>query len=113
MAAGSATAERQVDIVTGCFLLIERELWRRLDGFAPEFFMYGEDADLCLRAKQLGARPAIAPEATIVHYGSATEPSESRKAKRTLAAKFLLINRQFGWPSRQNCRRPIWRFIQP
>lgn len=93
--------EREVDIVTGCFLLITRDLWRRLDGFAPEFFMYGEDADLCLRAKQLGARPAIAPEAAIVHYGSATEPSESRKAKRTLAAKYLLIGKQFRPPARQ------------
>ena len=41
---------REVDIVTGCFLLIETELWRKLGGFDPRFFMYGEEADLCLRA---------------------------------------------------------------
>jgi hypothetical protein len=85
--------EREVDIVTGCFLLIQRELWQRLNGFAPEFFMYGEDADLCLRARALGARPAITHTVTIIHYGGATEQNSARKNKRILAAKALLIRK--------------------
>ena len=86
-------SEREVDIVTGCFLLIGRVLWKQLDGFAPEFFMYGEDADLCLRARERGWRPAITPEATIVHYGGATEQNDLRKNTRLLAAKALLIRK--------------------
>lgn len=88
-------SEREVDIVTGCLLLIEKRLWDRLGGFAPEFFMYGEDADLCLRARALGYRPAVTPGATIVHYGGATETSTARKNKRLLAAKALLIRKHF------------------
>lgn len=88
-------SERPVDVVTGCLLLITRALWDRLEGFAPEFFMYGEDADLCLRARSFGYRPAITPEATIVHYGGATETNNARKAKRLLAAKALLIRKHF------------------
>ena len=84
---------REVDIVTGCFLLIGRALWNQLDGFAPEFFMYGEDADLCLRARAAGSRPAVTPEATIVHYGGATEQNDLRKNIRLLAAKALLIKK--------------------
>lgn len=34
--------ERTVDIVSGCFLMIESSFWRELDGFDPLFFMYGE-----------------------------------------------------------------------
>ena len=41
---------RHVDIVTGCFLMIDRDLWKQLGGFDPLFFMYGEEADLCRRA---------------------------------------------------------------
>lgn len=88
-------SEREVDIVTGCWLLITTRLWRQLGGFAPEFFMYGEDADLSLRARQAGYRPAITPEATIIHYGGATEKNNARKAKRLLAAKALLIRKYF------------------
>ena len=52
---------RQVDIVTGCCLLIERRLWDELGGFDCDFFMYGEEADLCYRARKIGARPLITP----------------------------------------------------
>ncbi len=93
-------SEREVDIVTGCWLLITQALWQRLDGFAPAFFMYGEDADLCLRARALGARPRITPTATIVHYGGGTESNSARKNKRLLAAKALLIARHTPRPFR-------------
>ena len=41
---------RDVDIVTGCLLFVPELLWRELGGFDPRFFVYGEDADLALRA---------------------------------------------------------------
>ncbi len=86
---------REVDIVSGCFLLIRRDLWQRLGGFDPTFFMYGEEADLCLRARALGAQPAVTPEATIVHYGGASERTRAGKMVKLLAAKASLIERHF------------------
>ncbi len=59
---------REVDIVVGCFLLLKLKLWRDLGGFDLKYWMYGEEADLCLRAKALGYQPMITPEAEIVHY---------------------------------------------
>lgn len=88
--------ERGVDIVTGCFLLIRRGDWQRLGGFDPAFFMYGEEADLCLRAHRLGIRPRVTPDATIVHYGGASERVRADKLVRLLSAKRLLIQRH--WP---------------
>ncbi|MBP1807494.1 glycosyltransferase family 2 protein [Rubellimicrobium aerolatum] len=90
--------EREVDIVTGCFLLIERGLWDRLGGFDPAFFVYGEEADLCLRARALGARPAFTPAATIVHLTGASQPNEPRQMQ-LLAARIRLARRHL--PARQ------------
>jgi N-acetylglucosaminyl-diphospho-decaprenol L-rhamnosyltransferase len=56
----------EVDIVTGCLLMTTRGTWDRLGGFDEDFFMYGEDADLSLRAAELGLRPAITPDAVVV-----------------------------------------------
>jgi hypothetical protein len=87
--------EREVDIVSGCFLLVTRALWERLGGFDPVFFMYGEEADLCLRARRLGARPRFTPEATIVHHGGASETARLEKMVKLLAAKATLIDRHW------------------
>jgi GT2 family glycosyltransferase len=88
--------EREVDIVTGCLFLIGRETWNRLGGFDPVFVMYGEEADLCLRARKAGLRPAITPDATIIHYGGASERIRSDKVIRVLRAKAELIKRHFS-----------------
>jgi GT2 family glycosyltransferase len=87
---------REVDIVTGCFLLIQREFWRQLQGFDPAYFMYGEEADLCLRARRLGARPMITPEAAIIHYNSPKDAMRPDKHVGILRAKMTLIRKH--WP---------------
>lgn len=87
---------RHVDIVSGCFLLIDSVLWERLGGFNREYFMYGEDADLCLRAKSVGAKPLICPDAKIVHYGGASENVRADKIIRLLMAKSILIDSHFS-----------------
>lgn len=88
--------ERYVDIISGCFLLIKREFWIKLSGFSPDYFMYGEDADLCLRAKKFGAKPLISSTATIVHYGGASEKVRADKLVRLIKAKALLIKDHFS-----------------
>lgn len=106
MAGWQRDSVRRVDIVSGCFLLIERSFWDQLGGFDPQFFMYGEDADLCLRARKAGARPLITPDATIVHYGGASETVASDKMVRLLTAKSMLVERH--WP---RLTRPLGRAL--
>lgn len=78
--------ERHVDIVIGHFLLIEQNEWKRLGGFDPAYFMYGEDVDLCLRAARIGARPAITPKAEVVHDEGSSQSQAPRDAQ-ILAAR--------------------------
>ena len=91
---------RQVDIVSGCFLLIDHELWLKLEGFRDLFFMYGEEADLCLRAKQYGAKPKVTSAATIIHYGGASEKVRADMMVRLLKAKYFLIQLHFSQSTR-------------
>lgn len=87
---------RQVDIVSGCFFLIRRRVWDELGGFDPAFFMYGEEADLCLRARKLGHTCLICPEAEIVHYGGASERVRADKMVRLFRAKAMLFERHWS-----------------
>ncbi len=88
------SSERGVDIVTGCFLLIRGGDWRSLGGFDLTFFMYGEEADLCLRAaREINAAPRTTPDATIVHYGGKSETVRPDRVVRILCAKGELLKR--------------------
>ncbi|UMA63307.1 glycosyltransferase family 2 protein [Roseivivax marinus] len=93
-------SEREVDIVTGCLLLIERCTWQLLEGFDPTYVMYGEEADLCLRARALGARPRISPEVEVIHYKGASEKIRADKLIRLMRAKISLIDAHFPPASR-------------
>jgi GT2 family glycosyltransferase len=86
---------RPVDLVAGCLLLMERDFWEELGGFDLGYFMYGEEADLCMRARKAGADPHITPEATIVHYGEASMPERSEKVSLLLKGKIELAKRHF------------------
>lgn len=89
-------SERQVDIVVGCLFLLSRADWEALGGFDPVFFMYGEEADLCLRAaRDLGARPRVTPDVVIVHYFGASSSVRADKYVRLLQARRELIRRHF------------------
>lgn len=89
-------AEREVDIVSGCFFLTRQSLWRELNGFDQSFFMYGEEADFCNRAMRLGHSPKITSKAKIVHHGGASERIRSQKLIRLLKSKMMLIERHFN-----------------
>lgn len=88
--------ERAVDIVTGCLFLINRALWDELGGFDDDFVMYGEEVDMCLRAIALGASPRMTPDATIIHYGGASQNVRADKMVRLMKAKTELIKRHFS-----------------
>ncbi len=86
---------RRVDIVTGCLFLMRRTDWDRMGGFDPTFSMYGEETDLCLRAKAAGFSPAITPDAEIIHYGGASDTVRADKMVRLMRAKMELVKRHF------------------
>jgi GT2 family glycosyltransferase len=71
-------ADRGVDYLSGVALLIPTHLFRHLGGFDPRFFMYYEDVDLTLRAKDGGSAVRVDPHWTISHIGghsSADDPA--------------------------------------
>lgn len=97
-------SEREVDIVTGCFLLIDTVLWRRLGGFDRRFFMYAEETDLCMRAKALGARPAITNRAELIHYGGKSEASSVDALVKTMRGRITLMDKHWRRPAYQAAR---------
>ena len=62
----------QTDYITGCCLFTSMEVINQLNGFDERFNMYGEDVDLCLRAKKEGINCYYWPDAKLYHNVSAS-----------------------------------------
>jgi len=62
--------ERDVGWVSGACLMIRRNLFEEVGGFDENFFLYDEDADLCLRVQRHGYRVVYFPKVNIIHLGA-------------------------------------------
>ena len=60
---------QDVDFVTGCFMFMRTELFKKVGGFDERYFMYIEDADLAREIKRY-ARAVHYPGAKAVHEWS-------------------------------------------
>lgn len=58
---------REVGVITGCFLLAGKVAWQTIGGFDEHFWLYGEDVDLSMKARNAGYRPVICPDAVVIH----------------------------------------------
>lgn len=63
---------KKVDYITGCCLLIKREVLEKIGLMPEEYFLYYEDTDWCLSARHAGYFCAYAPFAWIWHKVSST-----------------------------------------
>jgi GT2 family glycosyltransferase len=63
----AAPPPSEVVSISGACLAVPLEVWRRIGGFAPKFFMYHEDVDLALRLRLAGETPGIEPAAVVAH----------------------------------------------
>jgi N-acetylglucosaminyl-diphospho-decaprenol L-rhamnosyltransferase len=67
-----AGADGAVPFLVGACLLVRRRSFEALGGFDERFWLYGEEADLCYRARQRGWGARYVPEATATHVGGAS-----------------------------------------
>ncbi len=82
---------RHVDIVVGCLLMTHKAVWDELGGFHEKYFMFGEEADLCLRAGKLGYRPMITPDAQIIHHVGASYTETEQRMVKVMKGQITLI----------------------
>lgn len=91
--------------ITGCALMVRREVFERIGLFDQRFFMYFEDTDFCSRAARAGYGIAVEQAATMYHKvsafsGGAGGKSKGFKTYHMLRSSMLFWRKQHGF----------WRF---
>ena len=56
-----------VEVLSGAFLMLKREVFEKIHGFDEDFFMYGEDIDLSIRIRQSGYKNYYLGATSITH----------------------------------------------
>lgn len=95
------TGEREVPALSGAVLLVQSALWEVLSGFDETFVLYGEDVDLSLRARRLGARPRFTDRAIYVHRAGSSSRTRADRTILIMRGRATLYRKHLrGWSSR-------------
>jgi GT2 family glycosyltransferase len=88
------TDTRDVDVVTGCYMLVRRKAIDQVGGMDENFYMYGEETDWCYRFRQAGWRIVFTPAGQIIHFGGASSSQVREKMSLQLKGSILLFLRK-------------------
>ena len=75
------TSQRNVDVVSGSFMFIRRDVMDKAGGMDKGFFLYYEETDLCYRLAQLGRPNIYWPGAQIIHVHGGRQSSSRNAGK--------------------------------
>ena len=96
---------KEVDWITGAFILARAEALNKIGGFDEGYFMYTEDVDLCYRIKKLGWKIWYLPNWSIIHLGGSSSNKEYPLIKEYEGIKI------FYRKHKQNWQYPILRIL--
>jgi GT2 family glycosyltransferase len=71
--AGQYSTEREVDWLSGCAVMVRRQVMDEIGLLDERFFIYWEEVDWCLRARGRGWRLVHTPQAKLWHKGVTPE----------------------------------------
>jgi GT2 family glycosyltransferase len=95
---GQYDREEEVLWPDGCAALYRKAMLDQIGGFDEDFFAYGDDAELGLRARIAGWRCIYTPEAVVRHHrGSTLGKSSVRRLELIERNRVLLALKLFPW----------------
>lgn len=86
----------EVDVLSGAFMLVKRELVVSLKGFDESFFMYGEDIDLSYRLQKAGYKNYYFSGSSIIHFkGESTRKGSLNYVKMFYLAMSIFVKKHY------------------
>jgi GT2 family glycosyltransferase/glycosyltransferase involved in cell wall biosynthesis len=87
----SRPVDHVVDGVSGCLMLVTRDVFETVGLFDEDFFFSFEDLDFCLRARRAGFATMLAGRATVYHEGGQSLGASSPRRFYFAARNHLLL----------------------
>jgi GT2 family glycosyltransferase len=108
---GHHDQEREVDFLSGCCLLIKREVIEKIGLLDSDYFMYYEDVDFCLRVKEQGYKILYVPGSIIWH--KVRQPASKRFVDYyRMKNHLLLLKKRYAYKPMMSCLIGSYLFVE-
>lgn len=88
--------ERDVEVISGCFLMARREVIERIGGLDEQFFFFAEETDWCRRILQDGWKLMFSPVGKIIHHGGGSVKKLNHNRDVMLTVATVRLHRKYG-----------------
>jgi hypothetical protein len=87
---------RPVETITGCYLMLRREVLETVGPLDEAFYFYGEETDWCRRMRDSGWELWFAPVGEITHHGSVSAKRLDHRRRMLLTEALIRLHRKHG-----------------
>uniref|UniRef100_A0A7C6EJN9 Glycosyltransferase n=1 Tax=candidate division WOR-3 bacterium TaxID=2052148 RepID=A0A7C6EJN9_UNCW3 len=92
----SPDMESEVDVLSGSLMMVRSEILKKVGYFDEDYFMYGEDIDLCYKIKKIGGKIYYTPRTKAIHYkGESTKKGEFSYITNFYSSMLIFIDKHF------------------
>jgi GT2 family glycosyltransferase len=102
----------------GACQIVSGDLLKSIGGFDEDFFLYGEDQDLCLRIRKRGLEISFIEDAVIIHRGGQSERNTlpEEVVRKKIQAEYLFYSKHYRPETVRRIRaaqqsRALWRIF--
>ena len=85
-----------VDVLSGAFMMVKREIFEKVNGFDESFFMYGEDIDLSLRITQRGYKNYYLGKLSVTHLKGGSTTYNYKYVRDFYSAMNLFVKKHYS-----------------
>lgn len=102
---------QEVEWAKGAALLIKKEVVEQIGLFDEDFWIYGEEMDLCYRIGAAGWKKMFLHDSKIIHLeGKSTVQSSSKMFLMNYKGMYLFLKKHFSNRTLKNYHNRVWLF---
>jgi GT2 family glycosyltransferase len=87
---------KPIDFVTGCFIAVPRQVFRKVGLLDEPFFLYLEDSDFSLHSRQLGVEVMYNPSLVVYHCNGGSAGAGSPLVDYYMTRNRFFIGKRYG-----------------
>lgn len=85
-----------VEFITGCFIAVPRQVFKKIGLLDEPFFLYLEDTDFCLHAAKMGIEVMYNPSLVVYHRNSSSTVAGSPLVDYYITRNRFFIGKRYG-----------------